>query len=193
MSIRSNIPQIAALKSAIEKTAGCPICTHNAFIALVENIENTLREHLSESTLERLWGYSTRETKALSTRTLDVLSRYVGADSWEDFCQRIKAQSPSESEELIGAAIRTDEQKPGTVLKIGWLPDRIIRVRYIGENEWELIEAINSHLCEGDKFKCLLFQKGQPLYLDCFIRAGETKPHRYVAGERNGITLLEIE
>ena len=41
-------------------------------------------------------------------------------------------------------------------------------------------------------FSCLQFQKGHPLYLDRFRRAGSAKEARYVAGERSGLTECRI-
>ena len=36
-----------------------------------------LREHISPTTLERVWGYSTRHYDTVSRCTLDVLARYA--------------------------------------------------------------------------------------------------------------------
>ena len=80
-----NIPEIVILRNRVEEAFGKPLESHNAFISLVGAIESAVREHLSESTLERMWGYSTRETNAISLRTLNVLSRYVGSSSWKGF------------------------------------------------------------------------------------------------------------
>ena len=192
MSIPSNIPQITALREAVEKVAGTPLRTHDAFIALVGEIESALNEHISESTLERIWGYSTRGSKALSYRSLDVLARYAGAASWDDFCKRTKEESRIESEELKGDSISADNLRVGDILKIAWLPDRVITIRYNGNYRFEILESINSSLREGDTFSCLVFQKGSPLYLDRFVRSGETEEHRYVAGERSGLTSVEV-
>ena len=60
MSIRVNTPEIAALKARVQDVFGDSLQTHNAFIALADSVERALHEHMSESTLERLWGYSTR-------------------------------------------------------------------------------------------------------------------------------------
>lgn len=193
MSVQSNIPQIAILKDEVEKVFKAPIRTHDDFLLLVSKIECALNEHLSESTLERVWGYSTRKVKAVSVRTLDILSKYVGSFSWDEFCQRLKNESLIESEELKGNSILTDTLSEGCILKLGWMPDRIIRIQYRGGHEFVIIESVNSSLNSGDTFKCMQFQKGYPLYLDCFRRTGDPEMHRFVVGERNGITLLEME
>jgi hypothetical protein len=193
MSVSVNIPEIHALRERVEQVFGQPLATHNAFLALVDAIDTALREHLSESTLERLWKYSTRGADAVSMRTLDVLARYAGTDSWKQFCQSVKDSSPVESEEFCGESIITTRLQPGTRLRLGWLPDRLIGVVYLGQNRFVVEESLNSSLQPGDSFECLQIQVGRPLYLDRFRRAGSTAEARYVAGERNGLTSVCIQ
>ena len=56
MSVSVNIPEITVLRSRVEEKYGKMLETHNGFIALVSDIEAKVREHVSESTLERMWG-----------------------------------------------------------------------------------------------------------------------------------------
>lgn len=69
MSIKSNIPQIALLRQCVEERFGKPLTVHADFVELVSQIEILLRQHISESTLERVWGYSTRGYDTVSLRT----------------------------------------------------------------------------------------------------------------------------
>ena len=73
MNIKTDTPQISLLKQAVERTIDFPLSTHGDFLRLSAGIEFTLREHMSESTLERLWGYSTRHYDTVYVRTLNVL------------------------------------------------------------------------------------------------------------------------
>lgn len=180
------------LRSKVEEAFGSPIETHNAFIALVDAIEASVREHLSESTLERMWGYSTRGTEAVSLRTLDVLSRYAGSSSWKGFCADLKMAAPRESEEFTGDSVISAELAEGAHLRLGWLPDRQIEIEYQGENRYVILDSLNSSLKPGDSFECLQIQKGRPLYLDRFRRAGSPAEARYVVGERSGLTTLIV-
>lgn len=192
MSISVNRPEVAVLRQRVETAFGRPPATHNGFIALVDAIDAVLHEHLSESTLERLWGYSSRGTDAISLRTLDVLSRYAGSEGWKDFCAKLKASSPVESEEFGGESVVSYSLTPGTRLRLGWMPDRIITVEYLGERRFVVRESVNSSLRPGDSFECVQLQKGRPLYLDRFRRAGSDDETRYVAGERNGLTMIVV-
>lgn len=192
MSVSVNIPEITALRSKVEEKYGEPLETHNGFILLVGAIEAEVREHVSESTLERMWGYSTREAAYISLRTLNVLSRYVGASSWKGFCEELKTSSQVESEEFSGDSIVTAALSAGKRLRLGWLPDRMITVEYLGMNRFVVIESLNSSLRPGDSFECLQIQVGRPLYLDRFRRTGADGEARYVAGERSGLTLVKV-
>lgn len=192
MSVSVNIPQITALRLKVEETFGSPVETHNAFIALVDAIGSTIHEHLSESTLERLWGYSTRGTDAISIRTLNVLSRYVGKSTWKDFCADLKSESPLESEEFASESVVSAYLQAGQRLQLGWLPDRLITVQYLGLNRFVVLESLNSSLMPGDSFECLQIQAGRPLYLDRFLRACSETESRYVVGERSGLTLVKL-
>lgn len=192
MSVSVNIPEITALRSKVETKYGEPLETHNGFILLVGAIEAEVREHVSESTLERMWGYSTREAAYISLRTLNVLSRYVGASSWKGFREDLKTSSQVESEEFSGDSIVTADLSAGKRLQLGWLPDRMITVEYRGMNRFVVIESLNSSLRPGDSFECLQIQVGRPLYLDRFRRTGADGEARYVAGERSGLTLVKV-
>ena len=192
MSVSVNIPEITALRSKVEEKYGEPLETHNGFILLVGAIEAEVREHVSESTLERMWGYSTREAAYISLRTLNVLSRYVGASSWKGFCEDLKTSSQVESEEFSGDSIVTAALSAGKRLQLGWLPNRMITVEYRGMNRFVVIESLNSSLRPGDSFECLQIQVGRPLYLDRFRRTGADGEARYVAGERSGLTLVKV-
>lgn len=192
MSVSVNIPEIVVLRTRVEETFGKPLETHNAFISLVDAVEASIREHLSESTLERMWGYSTRKADAVSLHTLNVLSRYVGASSWKSFCADLKTTYPIESEEFFGDSIVSSNLSVGTRVRLGWSPDRLIVIEYQGENRYVIRESQNSSLKPGDSFECIQIQVGWPLYLDRFRRAGSAVEARYVAGERGGLTVAQI-
>ena len=82
----------------------------------------------------------------------------------------------------------------GTRLRLGWQPDRVCEVRYLGGNRFIVESVTNGSLRVGDTFSCLQFQAGKPLYMDCFQREGEVSAEnqRYAVGRENGLTMLEI-
>ena len=77
-------------------------------------------------------------------------------------------------------------------IRLGWLPDRLVTVQYLGCHRFAVLESLNSSLKQGDSFECAQIQTGRPLYLDRFRRTGSDAEARYVAGEKNGLTLVEL-
>ena len=194
MSIQANIPQIAALRRVVEESFGGQFKTHMHFEALADAIERLLREHISPTTLERVWGYSTRHYDTVSRRTLDVLARYAGQGSWEEFCTRLREDSGSESDFFTEGIMSVSDLSIGTRLRLGWQPDRVCEVHYMGNYRFVVESVTNGSLRVGDSFSCMQFQVGIPLYMDSFQREGETSDgnQRYAVGRKNGLTLLEI-
>jgi hypothetical protein len=194
MNFKTDLPQIAALRNRVEDTVGFQMKTHNDFVLLVDIIERQLKEHMSETTLERVWGYSTRGYESVSSRTLNVLSQLAGYTDWNDFTRQLHTEAHKESEMFFADTIDSSSLPLGTKLRIGWLPDRICEIRYLGNNRFIAEKTENSSIKPGDSFSCLLLQKGRELYMDYFCRKGENpNPNdRYVVGQQNGLTMLEI-
>lgn len=191
MNVKTDTPQISILRQAVEKAIDFPLSTHGDFLRLSAGIEFTLREHMSESTLERVWGYSTRHYDNVSVRTLNVLARFVGYHDWEEFC-RSANKTAAESSLFIDTAICSDNLSVGDRLRIGWPPDRICTIRYLGNNNFIAEETENSTMQPGDTFSCIQIQKGRPLNLDNFRKADSQEKLRYVVGINTGLTLLEV-
>jgi hypothetical protein len=196
MNFKTDLPQIVALRQQVEAKAGITLKTHGDFLRLVKIIEETMKEHISESTLERVWGYSTRGYDSISLRTLSLLSRFIGDEGFQAFCLRLKDKAQIESEMFVADAIVTNTLETGDRLQIGWLPDRLILVRYLGNNRFVVEDSENSSIQSGDKFSCLQMQKGREMYMDLFQRAtekGTPNPNaRYVVGQQNGLTTLKV-
>lgn len=190
MNIKSDIPQISVLRQLVEQKAGIPLDTHGDFLTLSAKIETCLREHISESTLERIWGYSTRHYDTVSSRSLNVLSRFVGFHGWEEFCSSLSPGSPA-SELFDGDSIDVAELHPGARIRLGWAPDRVCIVRYLGDFQFIAEVTENSTMQPGDTFCCRQFQKNRAAHLDNFCKAGTEKRYTYIIGKNTGITTLE--
>lgn len=194
MSIQANIPEIIALRKEVENKFGAALHTHAHFVSLTEAIEATLHEHMSPTTLERVWGYSTRHYNTVSRRTLDVLARYAEKESWDNYCTHLRETSGTESDFFTDDILSTSSLAIGTRLRLGWQPDRVCEVRYIGDYRFVVEQVRNGSLQVGDSFSCLQFQRGKVMYMDYFQRANtpSTDNMRYAVGRKNGLTLLEI-
>ena len=190
MAIKSNIPQIAALRHRVEERFGKPLAVHADFLALVAVIEMEQRQHISESTLERVWGYSTRGYDTVSLRTLDVLSMYGAGCLWGKFCQQFDAECESllfNIERVVAINLTIGDR-----VRIGWLPDRVCEVRYLGENRFITERCKNSKMHEGDTFSCLQFSLGEEATLCDFCQAGSSHTQTYIIGKKHGLTILSV-
>lgn len=191
MSIKSNIPQIIALRKSVEERMQRPLLTHSDFEQLVAEIERELREHISESTLERVWNYSTRGYDTVSLRTLNLLATYAKGCNFHTFCNMLDQSGIAESALFNVDVVLSSQLNVGDRLRIGWLPNRICEIRYLGDNRYIAEQCENSQLGVGDTFICTLFILGKPLTVSELRQAATGAEHRsYIAGERHGLTTL---
>lgn len=192
MAIDSKSPQISLLREKVEKAFGRTPHVHSDFEDLRDSIFAASKDHISETTLERLWGYSTRSYDSVSRRTLDVLSAFAGANDWETFLQQLKEEGNSESDMFDYEFIDVTDLQPGDRLRIGWLPDRLCIIRYLGSSRFVAEETRNSKLEPGDTFSCLQLQLHRPLYVsDLRSESGELKGVSYGIGLQHGLTTLQ--
>ena len=118
-------PEILALLDAIEKRFGYKPETTTHFIALSYAIESVTDNHLSASTLKRLWGY-VNNLPAPRATTLDILSQYVGHKSFRAFCEWLRAKTAETSAFFQTSYLIPEELTPGTLVELGWEPDRLL-------------------------------------------------------------------
>ena len=193
MGIRRDIPEIVILRKRVEEKFGKPLLVHADFLVLVAEIEQSQRQHISESTLERVWGYSTRGYNTISLRTLDVLSIYAAECYWVQFCEMLKREAENESELFSVESILATGLNVGDRLQIGWLPDRMCIVRYLGDSRFVAEECNNSKMQTGDTFTCQQFTLGKSLSLNNLCRKGDPDTsYACTIGNRNGLTTLQL-
>ena len=193
MNFESNIPQIIALRKCVEKRFGKPLAVHNDFVLLVKDIEKALREHISETTLERVWNYSTRGNSTVSLRTLDVLARYCSNCLWKEFCERMEEKDGVESKLFNVETITSNSLTVGQRIRIGWLPNRLCIIRYLGDNRFIAEKCENSKMKEGATFSCLQFYLGKEAVLSDFKQNTEDANGKsYAIGLKNGLTTLKF-
>lgn len=192
MRIEINSPQISALISEVEKQIG-KVNGNDKFIRLETLIEEKCKEHISITTLQRLWGYSTRNASNVSERILDIIARFVDAGNWEQFCSTIRKNKESEIFHNSGYVLCSG-LTIGTRLRLAWLPDRVCDIEYLGDNRFVAVRTENSTIKPGDTFRCLNIEQGRELYMDNFTRCGQPEScgTRYVIGKNNGLTTVEL-
>ena len=183
------IPELNFLLKSVEKVYGRRVATTTDFESLSVVIEHEIGELLSASTLKRLWGY-VGDRRVPRADTLDILSKYCGKKDFREFCAWLAEESGVDSEFISSRFIRSCDLAAGDNLALGWAPDRLVRVAYLGGERFRVISSGNSKLKAGDEFEADGFLLNFPLYITAIYREGEVLPS-YVAGRVHGLSVLE--
>ena len=189
--IDRNMPELAYLLTEVEKKYGRRIATTTDFESLSVVIEHQIGELISSSTLKRLWGYvSLNPTPRVAT--LDVLSRFIGHRDFKAFCNYLKDSQVYASNFFTSRCQTVAELQSETIVQVGWAPNRLVKMLYLGNYQFEVISSENSQLMVGDRFELSEIIVGYPLFISRILRNGAYTPS-YVAGQIDGINLLKVE
>lgn len=189
--IDKNMPELAYLLTEVEKKYGRRIATTTDFESLSVVIEHQIGELISSSTLKRLWGY-VKLNPTPRIATLDVLARFVGHRDFKAFCNHLKESQVYASDFFTARCQTVSELVAGVSVHIGWAPNRLVKMSYLGEYQFVVLESENSQLQPGDRFELSEIIVGYPLYISRILRDGAYTPS-YVAGQIDGINLLKVE
>jgi len=191
MKISKQIPELTMLLRKVEERYGRGINTTTDFEALSVTIEREVGGYVSASTLKRLWGYVSLQPSP-RIATLDVLARYVGRKSFSDFCKMLRDDPSTESGFFTTRFVVADELNEGAGLTIGWAPNRLVKLKYLGNSMFKVLSSDNSKLRVGDEFCAAQFMLGYPLFIDRILRDGEYTSS-YVAGKIQGLNTLDLD
>lgn len=188
--MNKSAPEILTLRKDIENAAKRRIRTPYDFEFLAGVIWERLHEHISPTTLKRLWGYI---DGADTTRrsTLCLLAQFLGYADWEAYVASLVMRTDVESAAFNADGVHIDDLQPGDRVEVTWQPNRRCIFRYEGDAHFTVLEAANAKLYVGDRFDAACFLIGQPMYLDRLVRSSSA-PTAYVAGSRNGLASVRI-
>ncbi len=190
-SVESHRPELELLKRRVEEREGIKPAAPSDFLALTAHINDVIDGQLNEYTLMRLWGYL-RQYKTIRHSTLDLLAKYVGHNSWNDFLSAERAKLQEESGLVARPSIHTQNLQAGDKVRIAWLPDRISTLLYKGNHLFEIIETENTSWSNGETFCCRTFIVGEPLYVDNLTHTDGSVDTCYCVGMQNGLTIAEV-
>ena len=105
--------------------------------------------------------------------TLDVLSQYIGHRNYMEFTHWLKTSTKYNSSFFKANQLVSSDLQEGSLVSIGWSPNRLLQLRYLGDSTYEIEKSENSKLQPGDRFVTGCFIKEQPLYLPYIERGGE--------------------
>ncbi len=185
------IPELAELLRQVEAKFGHRLSTTTDFELLSFVIERETSAVISASTIKRLWGYvSYSSTPRMAT--MDALSRYIGYRDFKSFREALKASGAIVSSFFSSKTIEASSLKEGTGVILGWAPNRIVELKYIGGTTFEVISVQNAKLQKGDCFEASEFILGAPLFIASIRRSDGTVTPPYVAGKVEGLNVLEV-
>jgi hypothetical protein len=186
-------PEIYELRLRIEASIKRKIETPADFDFLRGIIWERTHEQISTSTLKRLWGYVDGVDNARNS-TLNVLSKALGYENWDAFILKLKSENVDNSDLVMSESVSSGDLKIGDMLMIAWQPNRVCRLKYLGDNQFEVMESQNSKLKVGDTFRCGLFILGEPVYIDDLRQNnGIGEPKLFVIGNKSGLVKLRVE
>lgn len=185
-----NIPEIEELKSRVEKKYGRLLSTTTDFEEFSLALNRTIQQSISVSTLKRMWGY-VNDTHKTRKFTLDILARYIGYENFDQFVAWLKTNTRYNSSFFNAWQLTSEVLQCGQMVEIGWAPNRLIKLKYLGRSTFEVIASKNSKLMPGDRFVTGCFVMHQPLLVPYIMRDGEnTKP--FIAGRNSGLNVIKI-
>ena len=192
-SVSRSAKELDNLRDDIRKRAGFQdkALSPSDFDFLEEDIKKELsKTFINAKTLKRFFGYDrTEESSFIRLYTLDVLSQYVGYESWNAYLGHLQLLESSGSGDFKGEEINADDLSIGDALQIAWQPNRKSTLKYLGNQKFEITETENSKWQVGDTFFCKHFISGKPLYVDNLTdKNGVLKSAMYVVGEKSGIS-----
>ena len=175
------------LRRLTEKMLGMAVKTPSDFEQLLNQIFLKTGQRLSLSTLKRFWGYVDKDNVNYRVRlsTLDILSQFVGYQNWAAFCQA-DMKADEESGTSVSRHLYLKELLIGTHIVLKWKPDRVVTMRYEGEDLLTVVESINSKLRPGDTGHCSHIVEGMALVLSSLVREGTLMGY-YICGKEHGI------
>ena len=183
-------PEIEELKSLVEQKFEKILSTTTDFEEFSYYLEKEVGTRVSASTLKRLYGYVSDEHKPRMV-TLDALAKYIGHKNYMAFCQWLKTSTKYNSSFFKANQLVSSDLTEGAQIAIGWSPNRVLQLRYLGNSTYEIEASENSKLKQGDRFVTGCFIKEQPLFLPYIERDGE-RTASFVAGRNGGLTMIRI-
>lgn len=152
------------------------------------DIESKTGVRIGATTLKRLVGFA-QDERTPHTSTLDAIARYLGYAHWEELAQIEDSGNSgfdSPDEEVRSADLQTD-----ACVEITYLPDRKVRMQYLGSQHYRITESQNSKLQVDDEVEIQNFVLHHPLLVVNVWRGGESLG-QFTAGRVSGLSSIKL-
>ena len=173
------------LLEAVEQKLQRKVTTPRDFEILSNELQRSVHNNISVSTLKRLWGYvSTESDYQPRLFTIDSLAQFIGH---KDYASFIRHKDGTTSSDFINNShLFSSQLIPGDIIIIRWLPDRTVEIKFLGQDMFMVTKSVNSKLDVGDTFCCGCFINDHPLIINRLLH-GDMPPASYICGKEGGI------
>lgn len=176
------------IKAHIEKKLGKSIRYHSDLEFLCIEIEKETKQKISLNTLKRLFGFITGVSEP-RLYTLDTIALYLGFTNWDVYLLSLDQSGNSGFNSL--QEIKIESLPVSSIVEFGYEPDRMVQIRYEGDNQFKVITSKNSKLLVNDLLELTHFVLNYPLIILNVIREGKDMG-RFTAGKVGGLTVLKL-
>ena len=176
------------IKEQIELKLGRNIRYHSDLECLCIEIENQTKQKVSLNTLKRLFGFISGVSEP-RLYTLDTIALYLGFTNWDVYLLSLDQSGNSGFNSL--QEIRIESLPVSSIVEFGYEPDRVVQVRFEGQNSFNVILTKNSKLKENDVVEITNFVLNYPLIILNVLRDGKSMG-RFTAGKVGGLTHLKL-
>ena len=145
------------------------------------DMESKTGVHIGATTLKRLLGFAQDE------RTPHT---YLGYRHWEEL-SKVESQGNSDFDAVEGE-IRSADLKVGAQVEFTYLPDRLVRLSYLGNCRFRVIMSENSKLQADDEVEVLSFVLHHPLLVIGVWRNDESLG-QFTAGRVSGLSSIIVQ
>lgn len=152
------------------------------------DIQSKTRVRVGATTLKRLLGFA-QDERTPHASTLDAIARYLGYAHWEELA-KIEDQGNSDFNSSDDE-VRSADLQVGKVVEIAYLPDRVVTLRYLGNNRYKVDQSQNSKLQADDEVEILNFVLHHPLLVLNVWRDG-TSLGQFTAGRVSGLSSIKV-
>lgn len=176
------------IKEHVESKLGKMIRYHSDLEYLCVEIEKQTKQKISLNTLKRLFGFITGVSEP-RLYTLDTIALYLGYTNWDVYLLSLDQSGNSGFNSL--QEIRIESLPLASVIEFEYDPDRVVQVKFEGQNHFKVVSAKNSKLQENDLVEITHFVLNYPLVILNVLRDGKSMG-RFTAGKVGGLTVLRL-
>ena len=152
------------------------------------DIQSKTGIRIGATTLKRLVGFA-QDERTPHTSTLDAIARYLGYAHWEELTKIEDTGNSgfdSSDEELRSVDLPVD-----ACVEITYLPDRLVRMQYLGNQRYRIVDSQNSKLQTDDEVEIQNFVLHHPLSVLNVWRNGESLG-QFTAGRVSGLSSIAV-